>query len=138
MTEAVSAQGVTVQRGDGASPEAFTTIAEITDFTGPDGELSIIDVTSLDSTATEVIAGLIDNGTVQFSGNFVGGNAAQTGLRTDRTAKTLRNFKITLTDSPATVFSFAAYVTSFTVSGAQNDRVQFAATLRISGAVTES
>ncbi len=138
MTEAVSAQGVTVQRGDGASPEAFTTIAEITDFTGPDGELSIIDVTSLDSTATEVIAGLIDNGTVQISGNFVGGDTAQSGLRTDRTAKTLRNFKITLTDSPATVFSFAAYVTSFTVSGAQGDRVQFSATLRISGAVTES
>lgn len=138
MTDAVSAQGVTIQRGDGAATEVFATIAEITDFTTPDGELTMIDATSLDSTAMEFIAGLIDNGQVQISGHFVGGDAAQEGLRTDRASKTLRNFKITLTDDPATVFSFAAYVLSFTISGAVNDKLTFSATLKISGAVTES
>lgn len=135
---AVTSQGVTLQRGDGASPEVFATIADITDFNSPDGELSVIDVTSLDDSYATYIAGLIDEGSVSISGHFIGTDAAQTGLRTDRAAGTLRNFKITLTDSPATVFSFAAFVQTYTTNSSTNDRVAFSATLKVSGQVTES
>lgn len=138
MSDAVSAQGATIAVGDGASPEVFTEIGEVTDFTTPDGEAPDIDVTHLGSTAAEFLQGLPDNGSVPISGNFVGGDAAQSTLRTARAAQTLKTFKITLTDSPATVFTFSAFVKSFVVAAAQNDKLGFSANLRVSGAVTES
>lgn len=137
MSDAVNAQGATISIGDGASPEAFTEIAEVTDFTTPDGEAPDIDVTHLGSTASEFLQGLPDNGNVSLSGNFVGGDSGQSTLRTARAAQALKTFKITLTDSPATTFTFSAFVKSFVVNAAQNDKLAFTASLRVSGAVTE-
>lgn len=137
-TQAMVTEGVVIARGDGASPEVFSTIGECTDFDGPSGQAAVIDATHFQSTAKEKIIGLPDEGQVTIGGNFIGANAQQTGLRTDRNNRTLRNFKITLTDSPATVLTFAAYVLSFAISGAVDDKIPFSATLEISGAVTYS
>lgn len=138
MSNAVSAQGAKIAVGDGASPEVFTDIGEVTDFNTPDGEAPDIDVTHLGSTASEFLQGLPDNGNVSMSGNFVGSDTAQSTLRTSRVAQTLKNYKITLTDSPATTFTFAAFVKSFTVNATTNDKLTFSANLRVSGAVTEA
>lgn len=135
-TLAMVTEGVVIARGDGASPEVFTTIGECTDFDGPSGSAAVIDATHFQSTAKEKVIGLPDEGQFTISGNFIGTNSAQTGLRTDRTNRTLRNFKVTLTDSPATVLTFAAYVLSFSISGAVDDKIPFSVTLEISGAVT--
>ncbi len=136
MAQAIESQGVQLQRGDGGSPETFTTIAEVTDFDGPSGNASVIDVTHLQSTAKEKIMGLMDEGQITFSGNLVPGDAAQQGLRDDRTNRTLRNFKLILTDAASTTLSFSAYVLNFSISGSVDDKVAFSCTLEISGPVT--
>ena len=58
--------------------------------------------------------------------------------RTDRAGRTLRNFKLILTDAATTTLSFAAYVKQFALSGGVDDEIKLSVTLRISGAVTWS
>jgi len=60
----------------------------------------------------------------------------QTGLRTDWSAQTLRNFQLDLTDSGPTTISFAAYVQTFAISIAVDDKISLEVNLRVSGAAT--
>lgn len=130
-------QGVTIARGDGATPtEVFTVIGELVSFQGPGGSASVIDVTHLGSAAKEKRVGLMDEGQFTFELNLDTSDAQQTGLRADRTARVLRNFELTLTDSPATVISFSAYVLSVPIQGAVDDKIGSSITLEISGPVT--
>jgi predicted secreted protein len=114
-TKAKMTKGLRIQRGDGGGTEVFTTIGEITNFSGPNESADQVDVTSFDSTAREFIAGMNDNGEVSFDMNFLGNDAQQQGLRTDLRNGTLRNFKVLLADSTVspTTFAFSAIVTSF-------------------------
>lgn len=136
MSDAIESQGVQIQRGNGATPEVFSTIAEITDFDGPGGSASEIDTTSLDSTAREFLMGLKDEGQFTFNSNLVPSDTAQSGLRSDRDNRTLRNFKVILTDASATTLTFSAYVMGFSISGGVDSKIGASITLRISGAVT--
>jgi hypothetical protein len=138
MSNAIEAQGVVLQRGDGGNPETFTAVAEITDFDGPGGSASVIDVTSLESTAKEKLMGLMDEGQFTFSANLVPGDAGQSGLRADRKNRALRNFKLILTDDAATTLSFSAFVLGFAISGSVEDKVSAKITLEISGEVVWS
>jgi len=131
----IESQGCTLARGNGAGPEVFTAIGEVISFQGPGGSASVIDVTNLSSTAKEKRMGLMDEGQITFELNLDTDDTMQTGLRSDRTARTLRNFRLTLTDTPATVLSFSAYVLAFSIQGAVDDVVKASCTLEISGAV---
>ena len=82
--------------------------------------------------------GLRDEGSVTLGMMFIPANAVHAGLRTDRANRTERNFRITFTDSPATVWSFAAYVQGLSVSNEVDGTTNASVTLRISGAITES
>lgn len=133
----LNAQGVTLARGDAASPQVFTTIGEVKSIQGPGGSASVIDTTNLSSTAKEKQMGLMDEGQVTIELNLDTDDAQQTGMRTDRTNRTLRDFRITLTDSsPATTLTFAAYVLSFPVAAAVDDVITASVTLEVSGPVT--
>lgn len=139
-TNAIKTQGTLVKRGDGGSPsEVFTTIGEVRGFGGVGGgSSSEIDVTHFGSTAKEFLQGLKDEGEITVDCNFLPDDAQQQGMWADRTNATLRNFTITLTDSPATVFSLSAYVKAFEITGQYDDAVRATATLRVSGPVTWS
>lgn len=129
-------QGVVIARGDGGGPEVFNAIGEVVSFQGPGGSASVIDVTHLGSAAKEKRMGLMDEGQFTFEMNLDTADTQHDGLRADRAARTLRNFQVTLTDSPATVISFSAYVLSFSIQGAVDDKIAASVTLEISGAVT--
>lgn len=133
---AITAQGVELKIGDGATTEIFTTIAEIVSFSGPGGTASIIDVTSLSSTAKEKRVGMMDEGKLTFEMNLNPDNVQHLALKTDRAARTLRNFKLVLTDTTPTTLAFAAYVSGMSISGGVDDVVKCSVTLEISGAVT--
>ena len=138
-TNAMESQGIKIARGDGASPEVFTDIPEIREFTGPGGSASVIDVSDLDSTFREKILGLPDEGQLSFTVHYIADNAVHVNLRADRAARTLRNFRITWTDaSPAKIWTFAGYVTEFSVSGGVDDVVLAAVVIEITGAITET
>lgn len=135
------AQGTQVRRGDGATTEVFTTIAEIVDSNGPDGSAGEIDLTHLLSSAIEIAPALPDEGAVVLNGNFVGSDAEQQGLWDDRANQVLRNFEVEFTDMPAggttnTIFAFSAYVLDFQVQAQTNGKLGFTARLRITGSIT--
>jgi predicted secreted protein len=136
---ALEAQGMQIKIGNGASPEVFTAISEIKTFSGPGGSATVIDVTDLSSSAKEKRLGLADEGQLSFTINYIPTNTQHDLLRTNRDARTLTNFKLVFTDdSPATNWSFAAYVQGFSVSGAVDGVVEANITLEITGSITES
>ncbi len=137
-SSALTSQGVTIGVGDGASPEVFTTIAEVKSIDGPGGQANEIDVTDLSSTAKEFALGLQDEGDITLDINYIPGNTQHAQLRSDRAAGTSRNYRITFTDSPATTWTFAAYVKGFSISNAVDNITGASVTLRVSGSITEA
>lgn len=137
-SSALSTEGILFKRGDGGGSEIFTTVGEVFDIQGPDGEASEIDSTDFASAAREFRMGLPDEGRVTVQLYRLPSDAQQNGLLTDRTAKTLRNFEIVLTDAGTLTLSFSAYVLGFSYSMSPDDTIKASVTLRISGAVTEA
>ena len=140
MANEVDAQGTVFAIGDGASPEVFNAVGNVTGLSGlQGGQTTVIPVSNLSSTRVEKKIGLPDEGQLQVEVNLKPGETTgQDAMNTARTAKTLKNFRITLSDSPATVFDFAGYVTT-AGAAAQVDGVWTRSyTVEITGAVTES
>ena len=136
MTSAVAGIGTTFQQGDGASPEVFTTVAEILSFSGPELSAEEIDVTNLDSSGgfKETIAGLRDAGAVTLELNWHK-HALQVTLRDKLAAGSADNYKITFSDSPSTVADFSGVVTAFSMTTDPNAQITASVTVQISGQV---
>lgn len=137
-SSALSSQGMTLGVGDGASPEVFTSVAEIKSVDGPGGQANEIDVTDLSSTAKEFQLGLQDEGDITLDINYIPANTQHAQLRSDRAAGTIRNYQITFTDSPATTWTFAALVKGFSISNGVDGITGASVTLRVSGSITEA
>lgn len=135
---AIESQGTQLKRGDGGDPtEVFTAIGRVVSISGVgNGSSTEIDITDLSSTGKEYLLGLKDEGEVTVTLNLDTGDTMQSGLRTDRDNRTLRNFELALTDSGNTVISFAAYIKTFGIDVGVDDKVPLNVSLRISGAVT--
>lgn len=134
---ALESQGTVIKRGDGGGTEVFTTITRVVSISGVgNGASTEIDITDLSSAGKEFLMGLKDEGEISLAINYDPDDAEQDGLRTDRDARTLRNFQIVMTDSPATTISFSAYVKTFGLDWGVDDKVPLSVSLRISGAVT--
>ena len=141
MTIAIDAHGTLLKLGDGGGPEVFTTVAEVTDISGPSMTLDPIDVTSHDSTAAyrEFIGGLLDAGEVTLTINYVptaGTHDATTGLIADMVARVVRNFQLVFPDSGTTTWSFAALITAFEPAEPIDDKLAADVTLKLSGQPT--
>lgn len=137
-TNALDAQGVVLKIGDGASPEVFTEIQEVKSIAGPGGSAADIDVTDLSSTGKEFKVGLMDEGEVSFDIHYIPSETTHASLRTARAARTLKNFQIVFTDTPATTWTFAAYVKGFQMSSAVDQVITATVTLRVTGSITEA
>jgi predicted secreted protein len=126
--------------GDGASNEAFTTIAELLRVDGPDESATTVDVTNADSpnNAREFIGeALVDGGEINASCNFVVNSATQEQVRTDMYAGTTRNFKVVLANSSANEITFSAIVTGFNPNGGgEGSQMQAALRLKVTGKPT--
>lgn len=135
MTAAITGVGTTLQRGDGASPEVFTTIAEVTTIGGPELSSEEVEVTSLDSAGgyKEFVAGLRDGGQITFDCNYIGSDAQQNAIR-DNVGGTTENYRIVWPFSPTVTCTVAAQVTGFTMNTEPNSAVTASITLKISGA----
>ena len=137
MTSAVLGKGATLQLGSGASPQVYTTIAEVLRC-GPIGSSNPeVNVTNLDSTAQEYIAGLADGNTVDFDVNWLVGNTQQTALRTAAAAGTTQNLKMVWQTSPNTTAVFDLVILQFEM-GETTPEQQVTASIsgRISGSIT--
>ena len=113
----------------------YTTIAEVLRC-GPIGSTNPeVDVTNLDSTAKEYIAGLADGNTVDFDVNWISSNTQQVQLRTDQAAKTTINLRMTWQTSPLTYARFDLVLLGFEI-GETTPEGQIMAS--ISGRITGS
>jgi len=135
-SNALESQGVLLQLSDGASPEVYTTIAEISDINFATGSASVIDTSDLESTAKEKRMGLPDEGQCSFTCNYIPTNTQHAALKAAKAARSLKNFKIRYTDSPNTVELFSAYVLTMPRTIGVDGVIQANFTLEISGALS--
>ena len=63
----IKTQLTTLAYADGASPQVYATLVNVTSISGPTSERGEIDTTDLSSTARENISALIDHGTIDVS-----------------------------------------------------------------------
>lgn len=139
MTVAVLGSGATLQLGSGASPQVYTTIAEVLRC-GPIGSTNPeVDVTNLDSTAKEYIAGLADGNSVEFDVNWISSNTQHTTLRSSTAAGSTVHIKMVWPTSPETTAVFELVLLSFEM-GETTAESQLTASIsgRITGAITWS
>lgn len=137
MSDAVSAQGTYIGKGDGASPENFTEIAEVVSIGGPNETSDEIEVTHLRSTGgyREFLQSFKDGGECPLNLNFIPGNATQdaiTGLRSEFQSGARKNYRITFPDTSTCLF--AAFVKGIGTTIAVGDKLGLDVTLRIVGA----
>jgi hypothetical protein len=138
-TNAIPTQGTLFKRGDGGSPEVFTTIGEVTGFDGlAGGKASVIDATHLQSAFKEKLMGLPDEGQVSLTLNFVPSDAQQIAMRADRAARTKRNFRVVFTDSGNETANFSGFVLTFPISAKPDSKVDLGVTIEITGPISWS
>lgn len=140
-TAAISGYGTLLKRGDGGSPETFSTVGEVRSMSGPSMETDEIDVTTHSSAAAgafkEFIMGLIDAGSIDFDTNYVPSDPTHIGLRNDFLNRTKRNWQIVLPGAIQTI-SFAGYVKSMPFEFPVDDAIMQKISIRCTGAPTFS
>lgn len=140
-SQAISAYGSLLKRGDGNVPEVFTTVPEVQSISGPSTETDEAEVTTHSSAADgafrEFILTLIDAGSIEFDINYVPGNAVHQGVRSDFQNRTKRNWQIVLPGNAQTI-SFTGYVKTFSMEFPTDGPVTASVSVRLTGAVTFS
>lgn len=144
MTLAIKSQGTLLQVGDGASPEVFTTVAEVNDINNTGHTVREIEVTNHDSTGSysEYIATGLEAGQWNFNINYVPANAthknASRGLFALLQGQAAVNMRVQWPDSPTSSTTFSGLVTQIDRSApARNGVLTANCTIRVVGQPTE-
>ncbi len=134
-TAATSGVGAALKRGDGASSEVFTTIAEVNSVTN-NKTRDLIDVTALDSAGgyREKIPGFKDGGEYTFNMNFTLANYNQ--MNDEFESDTVRNWQLLMPNTEATVFDFAGYVTALGKTIPLDDKINCDVVISVTGQET--
>lgn len=134
---ALVSEGTILKRGNGAESEVFAAVGEVVSMSGlGGGSPTVIDVSHLGSTFRQKLLGLRDEGQVQMTLQWTGGDALHTELWSDRAAGTLRNFIIEYPDD--TEDAFSAFVMTFESSVETDAAITVNVTLEITGAVSRT
>jgi predicted secreted protein len=138
MSDAIAGVGAQFKRGDGASNEAFTAIAEVNSISGPNMTRGTIDVTSLDSVGgyREFIGSFRDGGEVTLNMNFT--RDGYIDMKDDFESSSTVNYQIVFPDTGSTTFDFAGLVTALGTTVTTDDKVTQDVTIKIDGQVTVS
>lgn len=138
-TSAIPGYGTLLKRGDGGSPETFTTVVEVTEFNPPEIELDTEDATSHDSGGwKEVVGTLLSGGKIKAKINWRPTDPTHdetTGVLYAILNRRKDNWKVVLPNSLKT-FSFAALVTKFGGVTPVDGKLEAEIELEVSGAVT--
>lgn len=137
----IASLGSVIAKGDGQTPEVFTTVAEVVSISGVPLSRDQVDTTTLGSTAKyeEIVATVIRTGEVELGLNFDPSAVTHKAFITDLEAGTVINFKITFSDTPATSWTLPAFVVGFNVGDINPEsKLEATATLKISGQPTYS
>lgn len=135
MSNAIAGVGTQFKRGDGASTEVFTAIAEVNSINGPGMSREQIDVTNLDSTGgyREFIGGFRDGGQVSLNMNFT--LAGYNAMKDDFESDDAITYQIVLPDVGGTTIEFEAFVTDLPLNIQPDDKITCDVTLKVTGQV---
>lgn len=141
MSVAQPAINTLVKRGDGGSPETFTTTALVSSIQGLSLSAMVQDVTTHSNGTPwrEKITTLLDAGELKFDLLFVPTDpthSASAGLLSDMLARVKRNFKLVFPDPGATTWDFAAYVSKFDMQDPVDNVLKASVTLSATGQPT--
>jgi hypothetical protein len=132
----LKSQECALYKGDAASPEIFTEVAQVMNISGPDGSTGEIDVTNLASTIKEFVPSLPDMGTVACEASWDPKLTSHIAISTDFLAQTTGNWEIRLSNSPRTIIAFTGFPNSFSTSIGVDDKVGLSFGVRISAQYT--
>lgn len=138
-TSARIGYGTLFKTGDGASPETFTTLAEVTSITPPSIARDTIDASHEQSPGAwrEFIAGMKDGGEVSLDLNFVGAGPALLALTAELDldgSSAVKNREIVFADG--SMFAFAAILTGLEPDAPLDDKMSATATFKVTGKPT--
>ena len=130
--------GVLLKRGNGASPEQFTAVAELINLGGPSLSMDTVETTHTSSTNKyrEFIAGLLDAGEVTFEVNWLPADATHkeaTGFLADMKARIVRNYQLIWPDAGTTTWTIACLITGCEPAAPLEDRMTASITLKVTG-----
>ena len=132
--------GTLIKRGDGGSPENFTTILNAKDIDGPGMKVDFEEVTTHSSAAAgifkEWLPTLMDGGNVKFDVLWDPNDVTHQGLQTDQTTQAKRNFQCVFPTSPAKTASFAAFIDDFSFKASVKSVLMRQLSLKVTGPVT--
>ena len=133
MSDAISGVGTIIQKWVIGS-SAWSTIAEVTNISGPGMTRDLIEVTSLDSTDgyREFIAGFRDGGNVVLSMNYT--RAGLDEFLADFESDVIQNYEIILPDG--TSLEFEGFVQEFPLTIPTDSQITMETTIKVSGKVT--
>ncbi|SRR6266403_1290933 len=134
MSNAFAGQGSKLKRGDGATPENFTALAEVKNIQRTGAKADHSDVTNMDSVGAyrEYLPTLLDAGEISFTGNYIPGDSSQQLLQNDFDNRRLGNWQILLPNALGH-WAFAAYVTSFDFDLAHDKEAVITCKLKVTG-----
>jgi len=136
-TAARSGFGALLKRGDGGSPEVFTTVAEVVNIGAVETRMNLADATHMESPDQhmERIPTLLESSDISLELNYLPGDTTQTNLRNDVMNRTLRNFQITIPGS-SRVVSFSAFVSQIGPAFPHDGKMTQNVTLAPNGKIT--
>jgi hypothetical protein len=94
-------------------PVVYTTVPQVKEITPPALEMGTAEATHLTSSAREHVATIADPGEVSFTLQWDPDNAQHAALWTSFQAKTLENWRITMTDTTPTTITFDGIIKNF-------------------------
>lgn len=143
-SEGMRAHGTLLKVSDmDATSPTFTTVAEVTNISGPSLSRETFDLTSHSSTGgyREFGIGLIDAGEVTLDINYVPSNATHdnsTGLLSliSQSSNDSTDFELVFPDTDETTWSFSGFVTAFSPTAPVGDLLGASVTVKVTGAPT--
>ncbi len=141
MSEAISSFGTLLKKGDGATPETFTTVLEVLDISGPELASDTEDATNQSSPGgyEDAIVTILRTGNVTFSVQYKPTSPthnAATGLIADWKNRVRRNWQLVFPDPSSTTWSFTAYVIRFAPRAPVKGKLTAEVTLKLVGQPT--
>lgn len=134
-TQAAIGYGVLLKLGNAATPETFTTVAEVTSITPPGFSRDSVDVTHMQSTDRfrEFIPGLIDAGEVSCELNYVV-NSATTLLLMEKIEAAAGNMQIVWPGG--SIMAFTGFLTNLEPEAPIDDKQAASVTIKVTGKPT--
>ena len=133
-----AAFGTLIKKGDGASPEVFTAVAQVQGITGPGQKADTIETTTHNQANAykTYIAGLMEGGEIKFNCFFDPANATHLGLITTLEARVPVNWQLLPPFSPTIKFSFSGLLVDVGHKYELNGATMADITIKVSGKPT--